>query len=314
MLTWPLPGNIGKTGNWPVRGDGTRRTQGFGSSRGDGTSRLHAACDLPAPPGTSVLAICPGRILSYTPRFFGATWAATVLHRAEGYEFIVRYGEIADPATSGGQKTEVAAGEQFAAVGPQARGTMLHFELYASNQDPRRVPLSIGGVWSQDRTQPRQENGRYPSRSPSSYTLEERRQIEAAGWHWDYQRRLDLADPTDFLVAIRDGRTPERPQPVGSHAPETAPVGTTVTFDESEVSVIGPSPEFQARATVRRMMDQLERSIPLEEMEELEAEAESVMGGVRPVGPCCGSRDRMRPRSMDIETPRHPEGGCDDGC
>ncbi len=50
--------------------------------------------------------------------------------------------------------------------------------------------------------------------------------IQAEGWYWDFQRRLDMADPTDFLISLSEGTTPAQPVPY-DWAPEGTPRSET---------------------------------------------------------------------------------------
>ena len=79
----------------------------------------------------------------------------------------------------------VRGGQVIARLGQLPRGSsMLHFELYATGHGLNCGSLSINP-----------------------------RAIATNRWHRDFKRRIDLADPTDFLLAIRAGRLPAQPVP-----------------------------------------------------------------------------------------------------
>jgi len=148
---------------------------------------------------TVIRAVADGTVLDYS-EFYEGTWELVVQHRPEGMApFIVRYGEVLGPeaGSSWGNGQSVVAGADIAHVGQLNSGaSMLHFELYASTQWPF-PSLSMANRWR---------------RAPNSYSAEDITAIQAEGyWHWDFQRRVDLADPTDFLLALRDGQSPSQP-------------------------------------------------------------------------------------------------------
>ena len=202
MFHWPLQPGVATRGHWERRGG--PRSVGFASARGGG--RLHAACDLMVPAGTAVHAISDGEVVRFR-RFFHGTYQLVVRHTHPGLEpFLVRYGEVRSPDDGGlpmRAGTAVAGGDLIARVGRLRTGaSMLHFELFATVA--ARPSLSIAEALKRD---------------PDSYSQQERATIRTRGWHWDFQRRLDLADPTDFLLAIRDGRMPAQPTPYTRAAP-----------------------------------------------------------------------------------------------
>lgn len=145
----------------------------FSASRDFG--RLHAACDLLAPPGTPIYAVADGTVVQMPYFFYLGTDALEIRHSelidGDGTSIqnaIVRYGEIA-PGSAVDQRTgrllkagdKVKRGQQIARVGVliDYDAYMLHWELFRGN---RKGPLTIdyGGV---------------------------------------YQRREDLMNPTEFL-------------------------------------------------------------------------------------------------------------------
>jgi hypothetical protein len=123
---------------------------------------------------------------------------------------------------------------------------MLHFELYATTQWPR-PPLSIGGRWQR--------------RAPESYAAAEQVAIRSQGWHWNFQRRLDLADPTDFLLALRDGQIPPQPmayshtdQPV--HTLEAIRVTPSEAFLREQAQHRVQQAQWQAMEEYYRWLEQ----------------------------------------------------------
>jgi hypothetical protein len=198
MFCWPFHDGAEVSGRWWRRGG--PRSVGFASARGGG--RLHAACDLRARRGTLIRAIAVGTVLDYSS-FYEGTYELVVAHQPPGRDhFIARYGEVLGPpdgiAWANGQT--VAVGADIARVGQlDSGGSMLHLELYASTQWPH-PSLSIARRWH---------------RPPDSYSDEDVEAIQNEGrWLWNFQRRTDLADPTDFLLALRDGRSPPQLVPV----------------------------------------------------------------------------------------------------
>jgi murein DD-endopeptidase MepM/ murein hydrolase activator NlpD len=223
MFHWVFAADVAVGGGWTEPGQPhlQQRTRRFRSWRGGG--RWHAACDLAVPLGTPIRAVCDGTVLARSS-FYEGTWQVTVLHRHEGMApFIVRYGEVLAPADGGeiaAAQADVAGGSVIARVGQlDGRGQMLHFELYAGSDLARS--LSIAERYRSD---------------PDTYTDELREQIADHGWDPDFQRRNDLADPTAFLLALRDGRLPPPPSPY-RRASATPPL-ERIDFGEDEVGVI----------------------------------------------------------------------------
>jgi murein DD-endopeptidase MepM/ murein hydrolase activator NlpD len=107
------------TDSWHVR------PRCFGCSRSNG-SRLHAACDLYARPGTLVYAIADGTLFRAERHFYLGVNEVSIRHG----NFIVRYGEIM-PGSYVGGKT-VRKGQPIAKVGytKALNMSMLHFEMY----------------------------------------------------------------------------------------------------------------------------------------------------------------------------------------
>jgi murein DD-endopeptidase MepM/ murein hydrolase activator NlpD len=135
----------------------------FGSTRGDG-SRLHAACDLIAKPGTPIYSVAPGIVLD-KHYFYQNTYALVVHH----FFFMVRYGEIGKELAEGiSPGSYVSEGEHIANVGKlSSGGSMLHFEMYRGD---------AGGNLTQ--------------KNNKTYNYVEGNK---------YQRRADLLDPTPYL-------------------------------------------------------------------------------------------------------------------
>lgn len=226
MFHWVFEDGVQEGSGWTTPGDPTRtrRTRQFRSWRGG--NRWHAACDLVVPRGTPIRALCNGEVLQ-RGHFYDGTWSLTVRHEHPGYApFIVRYGEVLPP-DAGGTLPEVGSavtgGHEIAQVGQlNSGGSMLHFELYAGS---RASPsLSIPHRWDDP---------------PDTYTAELRQEIIERGWHPDFQRRADLADPSAFLQALKRGEDPPAPVAWGG----TATPSTVIEFGEDEVDhVIVPRP------------------------------------------------------------------------
>lgn len=226
MFHWVFESGIDESPRWQTLGDPTteRRTKQFRSWRGGG--RWHAACDLAVPRGTPVRAVCGGTVRSFGD-FYEGTWALTVEHEHDGYEpFLVRYGEMLNPDDGGldlSPGDRLDGGQEIARVGQLDGGSsMLHFELYASNE--RTPSLSIANRLKGP---------------PAQYTDEELEEIERRGWDPLFQRRRDLANPSQFLQAVKRGELPPQPAPF-LHGDATAAEATVIAFSDDEVEpVIG---------------------------------------------------------------------------
>jgi murein DD-endopeptidase MepM/ murein hydrolase activator NlpD len=131
---WPVP-------KWEMQYSYCERPRAFGSPR-DGGNRKHAGCDLYAPLGSPVVAVCHGWVIRVY-EFYGKADAIEVNHGAHG---IIRYGEV-DVLPGIGAGTLVPAGTQIAKVA-QLVGfgnihPMLHFELY-SGKATGKLTQAIG--------------------------------------------------------------------------------------------------------------------------------------------------------------------------
>lgn len=278
MFYWPIEEGVPVRPGWEIRRRPWKHI-GFASRRGGG--RLHAACDLVCPDGTDVRAICGGELLHYRG-FYDDTWQVQVLHRCEGMEFIARYGEVRGLHRRGIRPpNNITAGSVIAQVGTLRKpdgtthGSMLHLELYATIA--RSPSLSIGAPYA---SRPGATPGSRRTRDPSTYTAAEKVSIRGRGWHWRFQRRLDLADPTDFLLDLRDGREPIQPRPlipVGGHCCAYCG-GVAVVPTETEAEISERQTRFWAEGMVRRSGLRLGASarapIGLDEDEEIDLRPE----------------------------------------
>ena len=106
--------------------DWTGGARYFGAPR---SGRLHAGCDLLAPPGTTIFAISDGEVVRGPYEFTGPWMRLPLTHAVEirHGSILVRYGEIAPGSYTGGNHP--AAGQPIAKVGALQ---MLHFEVYAN--------------------------------------------------------------------------------------------------------------------------------------------------------------------------------------
>jgi murein DD-endopeptidase MepM/ murein hydrolase activator NlpD len=108
---------------------------GFGGNRDKVRKGLkHAANDLAAPPGTPLLAMDDGVVISKPYRFFPKegpliTWALEVKHP----QFIARYCEI-DAVAEVKLGDKVVEGQVIAYVGDQPGRDMLHLEFYTGKR------------------------------------------------------------------------------------------------------------------------------------------------------------------------------------
>jgi murein DD-endopeptidase MepM/ murein hydrolase activator NlpD len=207
MFSWVFEDTVRVPGRWQGLGDGKHRSTQFMAWRsGD---RLHAACDLMVPRGTAILAVCKGTVMSYVNGFKDPRdnppdrldAALTIRHEPEGRPaFIVRYGEVEPKGTHGidwSKGKTVEAGRVIAEVG---RHRQLHFELYADGKSKPGLSIAWGAI------------GRREKR-PNQYTQDDIDALLAAGYDADFQRRADLANPSDFLRSLQRGDTPPAVQP-----------------------------------------------------------------------------------------------------
>lgn len=201
-LQWPFEPTVRILPGWNQR---SNNAKGFGAGRRNSGGRRHAACDLVVPNGlgTAVRAIADGVVLDFS-HFYLGTWAVTVRHQVPGMEpFVVRYGEVLPVARNGIPLTRgqtVRAGQTIAKLARFSTGSsMLHFELYATDRGLDCKSLSIPNSLK---------------KAPNSYSDREKSELARKGWHWDFLRRVDLADPTDFLSAILSGQQPSQPVPI----------------------------------------------------------------------------------------------------
>ncbi|WP_238193526.1 SH3 domain-containing protein [Methylobacterium frigidaeris] len=99
--------------------------------RRDGGARLHAACDLKAPPGTPVRSMDEGTVVQPPRTFYDNTIALEVNHG----NYIARYGEMSH-TVPGLNRAGVAIrkGQTIGFVGRLSSGnSMLHLELYSGS-------------------------------------------------------------------------------------------------------------------------------------------------------------------------------------
>lgn len=113
---------------------------GARENAGPRASRFHRGIDLPAPAGTWVRAMAPGRITAI--RRIGATGLAVDVTHADGSIFrYAHLGQVA-PALANG-KRQVAQGEALGRVGRSGitYGTHLHLELVVNGERIDAAPL-----------------------------------------------------------------------------------------------------------------------------------------------------------------------------
>lgn len=131
-----IPGLLFPLGKKPEKSYKTDARK-FGSNRSNG--RKHAGIDLYAPRGTPILAMADGVVIqSYG--FYDETDVIEIDHG----DFIVRYGEV-DPKQKFVKRGDrVKRGQKIAEVGllVSLNKSMLHLEMYASNNSPLKKPLT----------------------------------------------------------------------------------------------------------------------------------------------------------------------------
>lgn len=147
------------------RADWIQPPRAYGSNRSSG-ARAHAGCDLYAPIGTTVHAVCAGVVVRDPYAFYAETDALEIDHG----DFLIRYGEI-QPGSPLRKGERVAAGQFIAKVGHlvgvSVPSAMLHLEMYAGTASGR---LTVG----------EDESARRADGIP-------------------FLRRADLIDPTPYL-------------------------------------------------------------------------------------------------------------------
>lgn len=131
MALFPLPTRPHDSYHVPPRAFRSQRDNGH---------RLHAGCDLYAPPGTPVLAIEDGMVTLGPYLFYDVVYAIEVSH-ASG---MVRYGEISHVAWGVKAGVAVKAGQIIAYVGKMksVAQSMLHFEMYSGASHGQLTDLS----------------------------------------------------------------------------------------------------------------------------------------------------------------------------
>ncbi|MBS0368137.1 MAG: M23 family metallopeptidase [Proteobacteria bacterium] len=147
------------------RADWIQPPRAYGSNRSSG-ARAHAGCDLYAPIGTTVHAVCAGVVVRDPYAFYAETEALEIDHG----DFLIRYGEI-QPGSPLRKGERVTAGQFIAKVGHlvgvSVPSAMLHLEMYAGTASGR---LTVG----------EDESARRADGIP-------------------FLRRADLIDPTPYL-------------------------------------------------------------------------------------------------------------------
>jgi murein DD-endopeptidase MepM/ murein hydrolase activator NlpD len=176
-----LPITAGRyTRNWRTYG----HDASFGANRKPG--RLHAGCDLGAVHGTPVVAIEGGTVIERGKEPFipdTRLWAIAIKHDTG---FIGRYTEINEIPANLKVGSRVAAGQQLGIVQQEGRLSMLHFELYTG---AGKGSLSMG-------------KRHLRGKSAAALTDGDKQAIAAKGYVAELQRRDDILDPRDFLLAL----------------------------------------------------------------------------------------------------------------
>lgn len=94
-----------------------------------GPRRLHGACDLLAPVGTTVFAIDDGIVIKGPYYFYASVYAIEVRHRF----FTIRYGEL-EHKTLVKTGDPVTRGKPIGHIGQCGTGSMLHLEMYSGKE------------------------------------------------------------------------------------------------------------------------------------------------------------------------------------
>ena len=180
-MYFPIATGHAYTPKWRIPGS----SAGFGYLRAPG--REHAGCDLGAAHGTPVVAIEGGVVVERGIKPFIKNtnlWAIAIKHDSG---FVARYTEINGIPETLRKGHRVTGGQQLGFVQQGGKLHMLHFEVY---QDPMREgslsipPYLLGG------------------KSASSLTDGDCQRIKANGYFAKLQRRDDILDPREFLLAL----------------------------------------------------------------------------------------------------------------
>lgn len=182
-MHFPIAAGHSYTRNWRIYG----HSAGFGYNRAPG--RDHAGCDLGAAHGTPVVAIEGGTVVERGNKPFiedTPLWAIAVRHDT-GY--VARYTEISGIPANLRVGSRVTAGQQLGVVQQWGRLMMLHFELYADAK--RTGSLSM----------PKRYLG---GKSAAALTEGDKQAIANKGYVATLQRRDDILNPHDFLLALEE--------------------------------------------------------------------------------------------------------------
>ncbi|MGE0420901.1 MAG: M23 family metallopeptidase [Reyranellaceae bacterium] len=179
-MHFPIAAGYDYTKKWRTAGT----SAGFGADR---KGRLHAGCDLGAAHGTPVVAIEDGKVIERgTKPFIPGTplYAIAIKHNSG---FVGRYTEINGIPDDLQKGSEVSGGQELGYTQQAGQKCMLHFELYRGD--------GKGSLSCPTAKLPK-------GKKPDQYTEAEAQAIRAAGYLPMYQRRDDILDPREFLLAL----------------------------------------------------------------------------------------------------------------
>jgi len=180
-MYFPIAAGHSYSSKWRTPGS----SAGFGFVRAPG--RQHAGCDLGAAHGTPVVAIEGGTVVERgTSPFIDGTplWAIAIRHD-QGYT--ARYTEISGIPGNLRVGSRVTANQHLGVVQQWGKLMMLHFEVY---QD---------GARTENLSMPKRHLG---GKSASALTDGDKQAIRAKGYFAEFQRRDDILDPREFLMAL----------------------------------------------------------------------------------------------------------------
>lgn len=179
-MYFPIAAGYDYTKKWRTAGN----SAGFGADR---KGRLHAGCDIGAAHGTPVVAIEGGKVVERGTKPFieGTSLYAIAIKHDSG--FVARYTEINGIPESLKIGSSVGAGEELGYTQQAGGKCMLHFELYRGN--------AKGSLSCPKAKLPK-------GKKPHQYTESEAQAIRTAGYLPMYQRRDDILDPREFLLAL----------------------------------------------------------------------------------------------------------------
>lgn len=181
-MLFPIAAGHAYSTKWRIAGS----TAGFGADRKPG--RQHTGCDIGAAHGTPMVAIEGGTVFERGSKPFienTPLWAIAIKHDSG---FIARYTEISGIPDTLKKGSKVIAGQQLGIVQQWGRFMMLHFELHSDVTRTQSLSMSKK-YWP-------------AGKSAATVTDTDKQAIRDKGYIAPLQRRDDILDPREFLLAL----------------------------------------------------------------------------------------------------------------